>query len=116
MTPDMTNAMNCTEFEAAIVDLMDGSLDSATRDRMDAHKLDCADCAALLADLTGIRADAGKLPTLSPSHDLWSGIEARIEAPVVQLPVVHTEAPLRCSTGTPFQLSLPGVPVASLCP
>jgi len=93
MTPDMTS-MNCTEFEAALGDRLEETVDAATRRRMDAHKFGCAECAALLADLTNIRAEAAALPVLSPSHDLWSGpsgIEARIQAPVVQLPVVHSD-------------------------
>ena len=32
-------------------------------------------------------AAAAQLPLLTPSRDLWSGIEARIEARVVALPV-----------------------------
>lgn len=91
-----SNNMNHDEFEAALPDLLDpsldGSVDTATRARIDAHLTGCADCTALLADLKQIRADAGKLPLLTPSHDLWAGIESRIEAPVVQLPV-HAEAP-----------------------
>jgi hypothetical protein len=37
--------------------------------------------------LEAIARSAAKLPLLSPSRDLWSGIEARIQAPVVPLPV-----------------------------
>jgi hypothetical protein len=81
------NSMNHDEFEAALPDLLDGVVDAATRERIDAHVLDCADCAALLADLQQIRADAGALPLLTPSRDLWAGVESRIEAPVMQLPV-----------------------------
>jgi hypothetical protein len=39
----------------------------------------------LLADLDAIRHEAAALPLLEPSRDLWSGIEARIDAPVVAL-------------------------------
>lgn len=90
-----SNTMNHNEFEAALPDLLDPSpdrsLDASTRERMDAHLLNCADCSALLADLKQIRTDAGKLPLLTPSHDLWGGIESRIEAPIVKLPV-YTDA------------------------
>ena len=85
-TPTMTHS----EFEAALLDRLDGTLDHATTARMNAHAAGCASCASLLHDLTNIRAAAGKLPLLSPSRDLWTAIETRIEAPVVQLPVVHT--------------------------
>jgi hypothetical protein len=47
----------------------------------DSEKLD--------AELRAIARAAAELPPLSPSRDLWSGIEARIEAPVVALPVRH---------------------------
>jgi phage tail sheath gpL-like len=50
------------------------------------HLAGCPDCAALVSDLRKIVRGAGDLPLLSPQRDLWSGIEARIEAPVVALP------------------------------
>jgi hypothetical protein len=37
--------------------------------------------------LRAIVRAASELPELSPSRDLWSGIESRIEAPVVALPM-----------------------------
>ncbi len=43
-------------------------------------------------ELRAIVRAAAELPTLSPSRDLWSGIAARIEAPVVALPT-RTVAP-----------------------
>lgn len=89
MTHDRTNPMTCDEFSALIDDLVDGSMQPAARDRMDAHRLDCADCDALAADFIRIRAEAAGLPVLSPSHDLWAGIESRIGAEVIELPV-HT--------------------------
>ena len=46
------------------------------------------------AETRAIVRAAAELPTLKPSRDLWAGIAARIEAPVVALPVQH-EAPAR---------------------
>jgi hypothetical protein len=40
----------------------------------------------LEAELRAIARAAAELPELAPSRDLWSGIAARIEAPVVALP------------------------------
>lgn len=37
-------------------------------------------------ELEAIARRAAQLPELAPSRDLWSGIEARIQAPVVALP------------------------------
>lgn len=42
------------------------------------HRADCAQCQALWAELEAIGAEAAQLPLLSPSRDLWSGIDARI--------------------------------------
>lgn len=45
------------------------------------HRASCAECQGLWAELEAIAAEAAKLPLLTPSRDLWSGIEARISAP-----------------------------------
>lgn len=42
------------------------------------HRDACAACQALWAELERISAEAARLPQLTPSRDLWSGIEARI--------------------------------------
>lgn len=53
------------------------------------HRAECAECQALWAELDAISAEAAKLPLLTPSRDLWSGIEARItSAPTVLRPRV----------------------------
>ncbi len=48
-----------------------------------AHRASCDDCSAVWLDLERISAEAAQLPRLTPSRDLWAGIEARIDAPVV---------------------------------
>ena len=105
----MTNLMKCDEFEALLPEyLEENGLDAAVRDRADAHRLDCAACAALVTDLKAIVRDAGELPALAPSRDLWSGIEARIAAPVVpigsritdEFPVATSAAPTRVRSFT----------------
>jgi hypothetical protein len=50
------------------------------------------DSPELHAELREIARAAAALPPLSPSRDLWSGIAARIEAPVVALPTAITHA------------------------
>jgi hypothetical protein len=53
----------------------------------------------LEAELRAIARAAAELPELAPSRDLWSGIAARIEAPVVALPTGITHgAPQRAAT------------------
>lgn len=47
------------------------------------HRASCDECSAVWLDLERISAEAAQLPRLTPSRDLWAGIEARIDAPVV---------------------------------
>jgi len=78
--------MTCEEFQAILPDYLDvNTLGAAARVAAGAHLRDCANCAALVTDLRMIVRDAGELPMLTPSRDLWSGIESRIESPVVSL-------------------------------
>lgn len=42
------------------------------------HRADCAECTVVWTDLERIGAEARELPRLTPTRDLWSGIEARI--------------------------------------
>jgi len=42
------------------------------------HRAECAECAEVWADLERISAEARALPLLTPSRDLWAGIEDRI--------------------------------------
>jgi hypothetical protein len=45
----------------------------------EAHRETCAACTTAWAELDAISAEARALPTLTPSRDLWSGIEARLD-------------------------------------
>jgi hypothetical protein len=87
MTTPEFPTMTCAAFQAMLPDyLEEHALGPATRDAADIHLAGCADCAALVNDLRAIVRSAADLPLLSPGRELWSGIEARIEAPVVALP------------------------------
>ncbi len=81
----MNQTMTCTEYEALMARDLEGELSLDERDRADAHLASCPRCAAIRADLLEIAARAAALPALSPSRDLWHGIAARIEAPVIAL-------------------------------
>ena len=86
MTDPLNHTMTCEEFQAILPDYLQGNtLGAAARVAAGAHLRDCVDCAALVTDLRVIIRDAGELPVLTPSRDLWSGIESRIESPVVSL-------------------------------
>ena len=82
----MTNSnMTCEEFDAALPDYLEGTLDEPLRAAVQKHLSECVRCASLVRDLEKIRKDAAALPDLVPSRDLWQGIEARIAAPVIPL-------------------------------
>lgn len=79
------NSMNCEQFDAQLADYFENTLTPRVRRAMDAHASSCLRCAAIVRDIEGIRHQAAHLPELEPSHDLWDGIAARIEAPVIRL-------------------------------
>lgn len=78
-------SMTCAQFDDQLAALMEGELPGEERKAVEAHATTCARCGQLLTELRGIVRDAAALPELTPSHDLWDGIEARIQAPVVEL-------------------------------
>ncbi len=77
----------CDEFDAALSDYLEDTLDPAARATLESHAAGCDRCRALLADVSAITTAAAALPDLEPSRDLWPGIVDRIAAPVVTLPV-----------------------------
>jgi hypothetical protein len=84
-----TNAMNCEYFSDRLMAYLEYETDDETRAALERHSLTCAECGALLADLRKLRIESANLPELIPSRDLWSGIAARIEAPVVPIGTVR---------------------------
>lgn len=68
---------------------MEGDLPPAERAEADRHLAACAACAKALAELRAIADEAAQLPVLTPSRDLWAGIEARIATPVTRLDAVR---------------------------
>jgi predicted anti-sigma-YlaC factor YlaD len=81
----MTNHMTCDQLADSLSDYLEGTAGANTRSAIDAHALACAECGSLLAELRQLRVDAANLPELAPRRDLWAGIAARIETPVVEL-------------------------------
>ena len=75
--------ITCDEAQALMGDLLDGTLSDTQRASYDAHAAACAGCRDLARDLAQIRQQAASLPTLTPSRDLWAGIEARLDRSVV---------------------------------
>jgi hypothetical protein len=91
----MTNSnMTCAAFDEALPDYLEGTLDGSLRPAVEGHLRECVRCTGLARDLRNIEAEAGKLPDLVPSRDLWQGIETRIAAPVIPL-ATRPERPRR---------------------
>jgi anti-sigma factor RsiW len=75
----------CDDALVLVSDRLDGAISDTQRAQLEAHLAGCAACREVARDLETIHAEAASLPTMTPSRDLWAGIEARIEAPVVSL-------------------------------
>jgi hypothetical protein len=80
----MTLSMTCGQFEDILPQLLDDDT-VAVPPAARLHLEGCAECRALYDDLTGLRTMAAALPPITPSRDLWAGIQARIRTPVVPL-------------------------------
>jgi hypothetical protein len=92
----MNASMNCDRFAETLADFLERDVTEHTRAALETHALSCDACGPLLADLRRLRLDAANLPELSPTRDLWSGISARIETPIVELGTARLgETPVR---------------------
>ena len=80
-----TNTMGCEDFNDRLMAYLEHETDDETRAAIERHSISCGECGALLADLRKLRIESANLPMLVPSRDLWAGIAARIEAPVVSI-------------------------------
>ena len=97
--PPATVSADCARFEAQLGAWLEHDLRATDQGWMLTHRSTCATCDALVADLERLTAQAAALPSLSLSRDLWSGIEARLETPVVPLSPSTTGAPPTSRTG-----------------
>ena len=95
-----TNAMNCELFSDQLMAYLENEVDDVTRSAIERHSVTCAECGALMADLRKLRFDASNLPTLKPSRDLWSGIAARIETPVLDIGTAREATVVPASVST----------------
>jgi hypothetical protein len=87
--------INCEHVDTVLSAWLEGDLGDDDRRAVDAHLRECLRCASLVRDIENIRRDATKLPEMAPSRDLWEGIAARIEAPVIELKPRQAPAPAR---------------------
>jgi hypothetical protein len=71
---------------------IEGDLPPAERAAAEQHFAECAACAGALVELRAIAGEAAQLPLLTPSRDLWAGIESRISTPITLLNGARTPA------------------------
>ena len=72
--------MNCQDYEIALGDYVDGTLDERSRIDFEAHLTSCGRCQALVADLGAIRRATLALEPELPSPQLWTKLAAAFEA------------------------------------
>ena len=66
--------MNCSEFEILLCDYIDGTLDSAQRQALEAHQQECAGCAQFAREVTGAVAFMERVPEVEPPPELLTRI------------------------------------------
>jgi hypothetical protein len=86
--------INCEHVDTVLSAWLEGDLGDDDRRAVDAHLRECLRCVSLVRDIENIRRDATNLPEMTPSRDLWEGIAARIEAPVIELKPRQAPAPV----------------------
>lgn len=100
-------SITCEHVDSLLSAWFEGDLGDADRRAVDSHLRECLRCAKIVRDIEGIRHDAANLPELAPSRDLWAGIAARIEAPVIDL--TTRQAPARLPQRRTWQLAAAAV-------
>ena len=72
--------MSCQDYEIALGDYVDGTLDERSRIEVEAHLSTCGRCRAIVADFGAIRqATLALEPALPPSH-VWTKLASAFEA------------------------------------
>jgi anti-sigma factor RsiW len=94
--------IDCEELESLLPLYLEGEAGDAERRAVERHAAGCPRCAALLEDVNAIVREAGELPALTPSRDLWPDIEARIQPSVVPLSAARAEKEARVQRASPL--------------
>ena len=100
-------SITCEHVDSLLSAWFEGDLGDADRRAVDSHLRECLRCAKIVRDIEGIRHDATNLPELAPTRDLWAGIAARIEAPVIDL--TTRQAPARTPQRRTWQMAAAAV-------
>lgn len=72
--------MNCQDYEIALGDYVDGTLDERSRLELETHLASCDRCQAMVADFSAIRRATLALEPELPSPHVWTRLSAAFEA------------------------------------
>jgi len=73
--------MKCADLQSdVLVDLVDGRLDATEQRDIERHLEACPECKALVTDLRSIRAAAFMLDRREPAAQLWTDLQAAVNA------------------------------------
>lgn len=70
--------MTCDTFRQSLAALIDGDIDPAQREALEAHLATCDVCRPLMTDLQQIRQLAGTLERHAPPRDAWTRLSAQL--------------------------------------
>jgi predicted anti-sigma-YlaC factor YlaD len=84
--------LSCDAFQDLLPAYLERDLEVPAAADAELHLAACTACRSLVADLNRITTEAKALPLLSPSRDLWPGIEARVNTVVTVLPVARVQS------------------------
>jgi hypothetical protein len=70
---------SCQDYEIALGDYVDGTLDERSRIEIDAHLASCERCRGLVADFGAIRRAALSLEPVLPPAQVWTKLSAAFE-------------------------------------
>ena len=71
--------MSCKDYEIALGDYVDGTLDERARVELDAHLASCERCRALVTDFSVMRQATLALEPELPSPRVWNRLSAALE-------------------------------------
>jgi anti-sigma factor RsiW len=72
--------MSCPDYEIALGDYVDGTLDERSRVEFEAHLASCARCSAVVVDFLAIRQATLALEPELPAPHVWTKLAAAFEA------------------------------------
>lgn len=72
--------MSCEQFNEIVHAWLDGDIDAAQREALDAHVATCDACRALMADLRLVRQTASTLDRHTPPQRVWVRLEQQLAA------------------------------------